>query len=218
MLSSNNRISWCHGHWNKCFPAWQVKFIAGQVEIIPDLPVMANLFVILTIKIFHEILNFRDISSKWKFLNIKTLLLVINCSISMMPYPVISIFLDKLKCFGASKKWCKKNRKFFDWKPGKWVVIWECSARAFQWTPTWQGLDGFQKSFCHCTLGEISLSIGRGSRVKARFTFHLLWHICTRNNWVKNVFLHLFHDVLWGMNNLLCYIEVSKILFWYAYL
>ena len=30
--------------------------------------------------------------------------------------------------------------------PGTWVLIWEYSARAFKWIPTWQGLDVFQKS------------------------------------------------------------------------
>ena len=48
-----------------------------------------------------------------------------------------------------------------DWNPGKWVLIWEYSARAFQWIPRWQGLDGFQKSLHPCALDESSKSIGR---------------------------------------------------------
>ena len=48
-----------------------------------------------------------------------------------------------------------------DWNPGTWVLIRENSARAIQWVPTWQGLDGFQKSLRPCTLDESSLSIGR---------------------------------------------------------
>ena len=48
-----------------------------------------------------------------------------------------------------------------DWNPGKWVLIWEYSERASQWIPTWQGLNGFQKSFCPCSLKESSLSIKR---------------------------------------------------------
>ena len=48
-----------------------------------------------------------------------------------------------------------------DWNPGIWVLIWEHSARAFQWIPTWQGLNGFQKSLHSCALDERSLSIGR---------------------------------------------------------
>ena len=43
----------------------------------------------------------------------------------------------------------------------KWVLIWEYSARAIQWIPTWQGLGSFQKFLCPCTLDESSLSIGR---------------------------------------------------------
>ena len=49
----------------------------------------------------------------------------------------------------------------YDWNPGTWVLIWEYSARAIQWIPTWKGLDGFQKSLCPCVLGKSSLSIGR---------------------------------------------------------
>ena len=41
------------------------------------------------------------------------------------------------------------------------VLIWKYSVRAFQWIPTWQGLDGFQKSLRPCPLEESSLSIGR---------------------------------------------------------
>ena len=33
--------------------------------------------------------------------------------------------------------------------------------QAFQWIPTWQGLDGFQRSRHPCALDESSLSIGR---------------------------------------------------------
>ena len=54
------------------------------------------------------------------------------------------------------EKTLKKDRN-----PGKWVLIWEYSARAFQWIPTWQGLDNYQKSLRPCTLDEISLGIGR---------------------------------------------------------
>ena len=52
-------------------------------------------------------------------------------------------------------KTCKNDRD-----PGKWVLIWEYSARAIQWIPTWQGLDDFQKSLDSCALNEKSLSIG----------------------------------------------------------
>ena len=39
----------------------------------------------------------------------------------------------------------QKNMKN-DWNPSKWVLIWEYSARGFQWIPIWHSLDGFWKS------------------------------------------------------------------------
>ena len=39
-------------------------------------------------------------------------------------------------------------------------LIWEYPARAIQWIPIWQGLDGFQKSLRSYALKESSLSIG----------------------------------------------------------
>ena len=51
-----------------------------------------------------------------------------------------------------------------DWYHGKWVLIWEYSARLFQWIPTWQGFNGFQKTSLHpFALDKSSLSIGRFS-------------------------------------------------------
>ena len=44
----------------------------------------------------------------------------------------------------ANTKWCKKAEN--DRIPGKWLLIWEYSSRAIKWIPTWQDLDGFQKS------------------------------------------------------------------------
>ena len=38
----------------------------------------------------------------------------------------------------------------------------ESSTRAFQWIPTWKGLDDFQKSLHPCVLDESSLSIAIG--------------------------------------------------------
>ena len=52
-----------------------------------------------------------------------------------------------------------KNLKNY-WNPGIWVPIWEYSVRAFRWIPTWQGLDGLQRSLYFCALDESSLSIG----------------------------------------------------------
>ena len=45
--------------------------------------------------------------------------------------------------------------------PGTWVLIWEYSARAIQWIPTWQGLNGFQKSLRPCALDESNIRIRR---------------------------------------------------------
>ena len=59
--------------------------------------------------------------------------------------------------------------------PGKWVLIWKYSVRAFQWVPTWQGLDGFQRFLRSCALGECSLSIGRvnvGFQIAMIFFIH----------------------------------------------
>ena len=45
----------------------------------------------------------------------------------------------------ANAKWCKKK-----WlNPGTWVLIWEYSARAIQWIPTWQCPDVVSSFFCH---------------------------------------------------------------------
>ena len=46
-----------------------------------------------------------------------------------------------------------------DRNPGIQVFIGECSARAIQWKPTWQDLDGFPKSLRSCALDLSSLKI-----------------------------------------------------------
>ena len=53
------------------------------------------------------------------------------------------------------------NAKKNTWNHVKWVFIWEYSVRAFQWIPTWQGLDAFPNSLHTCTLDKRSLSIER---------------------------------------------------------
>ena len=45
----------------------------------------------------------------------------------------------------------------------KWVLIWEVSARAFQWIPTRQCLDSFQNCLRSCALDKSSLSIERAN-------------------------------------------------------
>ena len=59
-----------------------------------------------------------------------------------------------------------------DWNPGTWVLIWEYSARAFRWTPTWQGLDALHP----CALDESSLSIGRVNFVLKVTSKLLKWY------------------------------------------
>ena len=59
------------------------------------------------------------------------------------------------------KQKMQKNTLKNDWNPKTWVLIWENWARAFQWIPTWQGLDENQKSLHPCALDENRLSIGR---------------------------------------------------------
>ena len=57
-------------------------------------------------------------------------------------------------------KMMQKNMKNY-WNPGEWVLIWEYSARAIQWIPTWQGLGVFHKSLHPCILDDSSLNIER---------------------------------------------------------
>ena len=73
-----------------------------------------------------------------------------------------------LVAYFANAKWCKNLKN--DWITAKWVLIWEYSVRAFQWIPTWQGLDGFQKYLHPSTLGKNSRSIGRVNRVCLKIT------------------------------------------------
>ena len=61
--------------------------------------------------------------------------------------------------FGQYKLIQKKTEN--DWNPGTWVLIWEYSARAIQWIPTWPGLDGFHNFLCSWALDKSSLSIWR---------------------------------------------------------
>ena len=64
----------------------------------------------------------------------------------------------------AITKWCKNSEKWLN--PVTWVLIWEYSARAIQWIPTQQGLDGFvEKNSCPCALDQSSFSIERVKEV-----------------------------------------------------
>ena len=60
------------------------------------------------------------------------------------------------------------------WNHDKWVLIWEYSARAFQWVPTWQGLDGFQH-FMHFFPWVKVASALQGLRTSATFLGSTCW-------------------------------------------
>ena len=64
-----------------------------------------------------------------------------------------------------------KNLKII-WNLGTWILIWEYSTRAILWIPTWQGLDGFQRSLRHCALDE---SIALASEGLASCVNHLFF-------------------------------------------
>ena len=84
----------------------------------------------------------------------------------------------------GQKRWCKKKRKN-GWNPNKWVLIWEYSARSFQWIPTWQGSYVFQKYFvcvccvCLCALDKGSHGSGRVKRD--------VWHSCRKQAYVSSL-------------------------------
>ena len=93
-----------------------------------------------------------------------------------------------------------KNLKY-DWNHAKWVLIWEYSARAIQWIPTWQGLGGFQENVRLCTSDESSLSNRRvNSVLVGRIDYRCLHIQCQnlpRNDLPLNRLDHI-SDVLYG--------------------
>ena len=73
----------------------------------------------------------------------------------------------------ANTKWCKIPEKWLKpWNMGI-VLIWECSAKAIQWIPYWQGLDGFQKSLRPCALDE--RIFGRVSSTRNVMNIYLIY-------------------------------------------
>ena len=56
-------------------------------------------------------------------------------------------------------KWCKKMKN--DLNHGVWVLVWEYSARAFHWIPTWQALNGFQNFLHFSPMDKSNLSMER---------------------------------------------------------
>ena len=84
-----------------------------------------------------------------------------------------------------------------DSKPGTWVLIWEYSARAIKWIPTWQGLDGFQKTLRPCPLGESSPSTVRVTGKCCFFSSdYMISHLCIQQSSIKliNVLINLINE------------------------
>ena len=94
-----------------------------------------------------------------------------------------------------------------DWNPGKWVLTWKYSARAFKWIPTWQGLDDFQKSLHPCVLDESSLSIGRVKECQSSS----LCFLRSRSAWLLDVRIGLGFS--FELGSLSCIKESSLCLF-----
>ena len=90
-------------------------------------------------------------------------LLLVRTAISSFNLTLMLVVADL-----ANTKWLKKLKKY--WNAGIWVLIWEYTVRTIIWIPTWQGLDGFQKSLHLCAWDKNSLSIGR---VKAALIIHI---------------------------------------------
>ena len=74
----------------------------------------------------------------------------------------------------ANAKWCKKELKN-DWNPGIWILIWEYSARAIQWIPTWQGIEGFQKFYVLFLWTKMASALEGFNRL---IQYHESWDYC----------------------------------------
>ena len=99
----------------------------------------------------------------------------------------------------VNMKWWKKLRN--DRNPGKWVLIWEYSARVLQWIPIWQGLDDFRNSLLFCTLDERNLTIRRVNAPDVD------GQISTKSNWISHFYLvseQLFTECLTYFHMKLC--------------
>ena len=81
--------------------------------------------------------------------------------------------------------------------------MWDYSARAFQWIPTWQGLVGFQRSLHSCALDGSSLSIGRVKKIHYNDS-HLPNKAFNHKNW---------RFVVWILRHLIFLNMVFQVLF-----
>ena len=69
--------------------------------------------------------------------------------------------------------------------PGGLIFL---SGRAIPWIPTWQGLDGYQRSLRPCALDKSSLSIGRFNPlmlITAKTAWQFWWNIAGKNKFRK---------------------------------
>ena len=114
---------------------------------------------------------------RWAFLERENLtrcpvaLVLENWDTSQASYISPDLTLMLLVANFVNTKCCKMLKN--DRNPAKWVLIWEYSAWAIQWIPTWQGLDDFWKYSNLCACGESSLGIGRVN-IRESLTFACL--------------------------------------------
>ena len=89
------------------------------------------------------------------------------------------------------------------WNPRTWVLIWEYSARAIQWIPPLQGLDGSEKSLHPYTLDESSPAL------EWEEMHSLLFHSITASPSERNYIM--LHNVLSHFNDgiSLCYFRMK---------
>ena len=60
--------------------------------------------------------------------------------------------------------------------------IWECSLRAIQWVPIWQGLDGFQKSLQRTKVTSALEGLRGGARTNHLLQlFYMCWYCHSEN-------------------------------------
>ena len=101
-----------------------------------------------------------------------------------------------------------------DWNPGKWVLIREYSARAIQWIPTWQGLDGF-KILCFLLLWtKVALAL---EGLIVGYSLEELWYmvlICRKYFSYVSFYVKCFHHS-WQWYPQICFDSFHFSLFTY---
>ena len=97
--------------------------------------------------------------------------------------------------------------------PGTSVFIRECSDRAIQWTPTWQGLDGSQKCLYPCTWVKVASALEGLTRVsEVHKHYENTEHNSTNEVLFENIWrvvVYVYKNQTFSQNNclkrLLCY-------------